>query len=59
MHLADMLIPYVALAKGRSTYLTRTISDHLETNIWLAEKILNVRFNMKKVGKLHEIERVD
>jgi len=54
-----MLIPYVALAKGRSTYLTRTISDHLETNIWLAEKILNVRFNMKKVGKLHEIERVD
>lgn len=59
VHLADMLIPYVALAKGRSTYLTRTISDHLETNIWLAEKILNVRFNMKKVGKLHEIERVD
>ena len=58
VHLADMLIPYIALAKGRSTYLTRTISDHLETNIWLAEKILNVRFNVKKVDGLYKIEKV-
>jgi len=57
VHLADMLIPYVALAKGRSSYLTRTISEHLETNIWLAEKTLDIKFNVKKVGDLYKIER--
>jgi RNA 3'-phosphate cyclase len=58
VHLADILIPYVALAHGRSAYLTRTISEHLETNIWLAEKILNVKFNVEKVGGLYRIEKV-
>jgi len=58
VHLADMLVPYVALTEGRSVYLTRTISEHLETNIWLAEKILNVRFNVKKVDGLYKIEKV-
>jgi len=57
VHLADMLIPYVALAKGRSAYLTRTISDHLETNIWLAEETLDVKFNVEKVGELYKVER--
>lgn len=57
MHLADMLIPYIALAKGKSSYLTRTISDHLETNIWLAEKTLNVKFSMEKMGELYKIEK--
>jgi RNA 3'-phosphate cyclase len=57
VHLADMLIPYIALAKGKSLYLTRTISEHLETNIWLAEKTLDVKFNMEKVGELYKIEK--
>ena len=57
VHLADMLIPYVALARGRSAYLTRTISEHLETNIWLAEKTLDVKFKVEKVGELHKVER--
>jgi len=57
VHLADMLIPYVALAQGRSVYLTRTISEHLGTNIWLAEKILNVRFEVKKANGLYRIEK--
>jgi len=59
VHLADMLTPYVALAKGHSIYLTRTISDHLEANMWLAEKVLNVRFNVEKVDGLYKIEKVN
>jgi RNA 3'-phosphate cyclase len=59
MHLADMLVPYVALAKGNSAYLTRAISDHLETNIWLTEKILNMKFNVEKLDGLYKIEKVD
>jgi RNA 3'-terminal phosphate cyclase (ATP) len=58
VHLADMLVPYVALANGRSAYLTRTISDHLETNIWLAENILNAKFNVKRVNGLYTVEKV-
>jgi len=56
-HLADMLIPYVALANGRSAFLTRVISEHLETNIWLAEKLLDVRFNVKRTGRLYKVEK--
>ncbi len=59
IHLADMLIPYAALAQGKFAFLTRTISEHLETNIWLAEKILEVKFSVKKVNALYKIEKVD
>ncbi|MEM1564332.1 MAG: RNA 3'-terminal phosphate cyclase [Candidatus Bathyarchaeia archaeon] len=58
VHLADMLVPYVALAKGRSAYLTRALSDHLETNIWLAETFLGVKFNVKRVNGLYKVEKV-
>ncbi len=57
VHLADMLVPYVALAEGTSSFLTRTVSEHLETNIWLTENMLKTRFNVKKVNKLFKIEK--
>jgi RNA 3'-terminal phosphate cyclase (ATP) len=53
-----MLVPYVALARGRSAYLTRAMSDHLETNIWLAETLLGVKFNVKRVNGLYKVEKV-
>ena len=55
VHLADMLVPYVVMTNGTSTYLTRKITDHLETNIWLTEKILDKKFEIKKVGNLYQI----
>jgi len=55
-HLADMLVPYVALAQGNSVYLSRLVTEHLDTNIWLAEQILGVRFRLSKVGSLYRIE---
>ena len=58
MHLADMLVPYVALARGRSAYLTRAMSDHLETNIWLAETLLGVKFKVERVNGLYKVEKV-
>jgi RNA 3'-terminal phosphate cyclase (ATP) len=57
VNLADMLIPYMALAEGTSSLLTREVSDHLETNVWLAEKMLKVRFNIQKVNSLFRIEK--
>ncbi len=57
VHLADMLVPYMAFAEGTSTFLTKKVTNHLETNIWLAEKILKVRFNIQKKNKLFRIEK--
>ncbi len=56
-HLADMLVPYVALANGTSTYLTCGITDHLDTNIWLTEKILGTKIQVTKVENLYRIEK--
>lgn len=56
-HLADMLVPYVALADEKSTYLTRTITEHLDTNIWLTQKILSVKFEVSKTKNLYRIEK--
>ncbi|MGE5188049.1 MAG: RNA 3'-terminal phosphate cyclase [Betaproteobacteria bacterium] len=55
--LADMLIPYIALAEGKSSFFVRTISDHIESNIWLMEKMLNVKFTVQKVNNLYRIEK--
>jgi len=57
VHMADMLIPYMALAEGTSTILAREVSDHLETNIWLVKKMLKVRFNIQKANNLFRIEK--
>jgi RNA 3'-phosphate cyclase len=55
--LADMLVPYMALTEGKSSLLTRTVSEHIESNIWLMEKMLNVKFTVTKVNSLYRIEK--
>ncbi|MEM2975676.1 MAG: RNA 3'-terminal phosphate cyclase [Candidatus Bathyarchaeia archaeon] len=57
VHLADMLVPYMALAGESSIFLTRLISEHLETNIWLAQTILDAKFSVKKIGQLYRVEK--
>jgi len=55
-HLADMLVPYVALAQGNSVYSSRLVTEHLDTNMWLAEKILGTKFRVAKVENLYRVE---
>jgi RNA 3'-terminal phosphate cyclase (ATP) len=55
VHLADMLVPYVALAKGDSVYLTRSLTEHLETNILLTQEILSTEFRIEKTNDLFQI----
>lgn len=57
VHLADMLVPYVALADGNSVYLTRAVTEHLDTNIWLAQGILGAKFRVTRVRNLYRIEK--
>ena len=57
IYLADMLIPYMALTEGKSVFLARAVSEHIESNIWLMEKMLNVKFTIRKVNNLYRIEK--
>ncbi|MGD0644597.1 MAG: RNA 3'-terminal phosphate cyclase [Candidatus Bathyarchaeia archaeon] len=57
IYMADMLIPYMALARGKSFVMARAISEHTEANIWLTEKMLNVKFTIQKVNNLYRIEK--
>ncbi|MHA1771399.1 MAG: RNA 3'-terminal phosphate cyclase [Candidatus Thorarchaeota archaeon] len=47
-HLADMLVPYIALASGESRIGVTEITSHLETNIWATEKFLRVKTNLTR-----------
>ncbi len=50
-HLADQLIPFMALAQGYSTIETTSLSEHTQTNIFVVEKFLPVKFEVS--GKLN------
>ncbi len=47
-HLADQLILFAALAGGTSEYLIPRITEHVESNLWLVEKILGVKSELSK-----------
>ncbi|HOK58168.1 MAG TPA: RNA 3'-terminal phosphate cyclase [Methanothrix sp.] len=53
VHLADQLIPYIALAGGE--YTAREISSHTRTNIWTAQRILGCRIDIDEgeVFRIH------
>jgi len=54
IHLADQLIPYMALA-GNSSCTVRELSLHTETNIWVTEQFLNVKFRIEEKEGLFKI----
>lgn len=41
--LADQLIIYAALAEGTSEYIIPRMTDHIESNLWLVEKIIGAK----------------
>jgi len=55
-HLADLLIPYTALAKGKSTYLTSTLTEHLQTNIWVAEIFAAAKTKVSSLNGVYKVE---
>jgi RNA 3'-terminal phosphate cyclase (ATP) len=57
VHLADLLVPYAALSEGESVYYTRFLTPHLDTNIWLAQELLNVEFSVSVSGYLYKIKK--
>ena len=46
-HMGDILVPYVAIAKGKSEYAVSKITLHTLTNIYVTEKIVGVKFEVQ------------
>ncbi|MGY5881389.1 MAG: RNA 3'-terminal phosphate cyclase [Candidatus Thorarchaeota archaeon] len=46
-HLADMIVPYLAVAKGSSTIGISEVTSHLTTNLWTIEQILGTHMNLE------------
>ena len=53
---ADQLILYAALAAGESEYIIPRMSDHIDSNLWLVEKILGAKTCLR--GKNLKIEGI-
>ncbi len=48
-HMADQILPYLALAGGTSRVSVAAITEHCRTNIWVIEQFLPVRFEVDDV----------
>lgn len=57
-HLADQLILYMALAKGRSSIVAERITGHLKTSIWVLEQFLPVRFQVDEIEGRVSVEGI-
>jgi RNA 3'-terminal phosphate cyclase (ATP) len=45
-HLADQVIPFAALARGTTTLRIPSVTEHVETRLWLVEKILGSKWQI-------------
>lgn len=47
-HLGDQLLPYLALAPGRSEILIQGVSSHLRTNLWVVNQFMPSRLTLEE-----------
>ncbi|MFH1247078.1 MAG: RNA 3'-terminal phosphate cyclase, partial [Candidatus Micrarchaeota archaeon] len=47
-HLADQLLLYTALAKGKSSFTVEKVSQHFKTNVWAIAKFLEKKIAVKE-----------
>ena len=45
--MGDQIVPFIALASGRSSMTVEEITDHCRTNMFVCEKILRVKFEVE------------
>jgi RNA 3'-terminal phosphate cyclase len=55
-HLADQIIPYLALARGESRFTVSRITKHLLTNAWVVRQFLPAKIEIRgQVGRRGEV----
>lgn len=47
-HMADQILPYVAMADADSSIRVSEVTNHCKTNIWVIEKFLPVKFSVEE-----------
>jgi len=57
VHLADQLIPYIALAEEHSAFKVREITGHLRTNIYIVRQFLDVEIAIRREEDIFVIEK--
>lgn len=55
-HAADQLLPYMALAEGRSRFIVKEITGHLSTQVELLRLFLGSRVDFEQVSKGAKVE---
>jgi len=56
-YLADQLVPFLALAKGNSSFTSTRITEHLLTNLWVIEHFFDLKISTSgEKGKSGRIE---
>ncbi len=56
--MSDQIIPFIALAKGRSEITVEDFTDHVRTNILVTEKILGVEFEVDEKERKIAVEGI-
>ncbi len=56
-HLADQLVPFMALARGNSCFTTTQMTEHLLTNLWVVAHFMETKIQTR--GELGRPGRVD
>jgi RNA 3'-phosphate cyclase len=46
-YLADQILPYLALGRGKSSVTVSEVTEHCKTNIWVIEKFIDGRFEIE------------
>lgn len=56
IHASDQLLIYLALARGPSSFLARTLSSHAQTTLWLLQQFLPMRVHTCAAGACTRID---
>ncbi|MEW6375908.1 MAG: RNA 3'-terminal phosphate cyclase [Thermodesulfobacteriota bacterium] len=56
-HLADQLVPFMALSRGHSSFITNQITEHLLTNLWVIHRFFEIKISIS--GEKGRKGRVD
>jgi RNA 3'-terminal phosphate cyclase (ATP) len=54
-NMADQILPFMALAKGKSSFTCSKLTNHTKTNIWVIEKVLDRKFVVEEKDGLVEV----
>lgn len=57
-HMGDQVIPFIALAEGKSEVTVEKFTEHVETNLRVTEQILGVKFEVNKYEKKISVEGI-